>query len=182
MPLTPGTRIGVYEVTGVLGAGGMGEVYRARDTKLNRDVALKMLPDAFAAIPTPRPLPARSAGAGLAQPSAHRGDLRARGQRRHPRAVLELVEGDTLADRIARGPLPVRRGAADRAADRRGARSRARAGHHPPRPEAGQHQGHARRRGEGARLRPGEADGAGRVRPPRTLGLVAVADDYHRRR
>ena len=51
MSLTRGTRIGVYEVTGVLGAGGMGEVYRARDTKLGRDVALKVIPDAFALDP-----------------------------------------------------------------------------------------------------------------------------------
>ena len=48
MPLAPGTRFGPYEVTGPLGAGGMGEVYRARDTKLNRDVALKVLPAALA--------------------------------------------------------------------------------------------------------------------------------------
>ena len=51
MPLTNGTRIGVYEVTGSLGAGGMGEVYRARDTKLDRDVALKVLPEAFTSDP-----------------------------------------------------------------------------------------------------------------------------------
>ena len=48
MALAPGTRIGVYEVIASIGAGGMGEVFRARDTKLNRDVALKVLPDSFA--------------------------------------------------------------------------------------------------------------------------------------
>ncbi len=48
MSLTPGTRIGSYEVTGTLGAGGMGEVFRARDTRLNRDVAIKVLPAAVA--------------------------------------------------------------------------------------------------------------------------------------
>ena len=51
MPLSPGTRLGHYDVTALLGEGGMGEVYRARDTKLDRDVALKILPDAFAADP-----------------------------------------------------------------------------------------------------------------------------------
>jgi eukaryotic-like serine/threonine-protein kinase len=51
MPLSPGTRVGPYEVTAPLGAGGMGEVFRARDTKLGRDVALKVLPDAFASQP-----------------------------------------------------------------------------------------------------------------------------------
>ena len=48
LSLTPGTRVGSYEVTAQIGAGGMGEVYRARDTKLDRDVALKVLPDVFA--------------------------------------------------------------------------------------------------------------------------------------
>jgi eukaryotic-like serine/threonine-protein kinase len=51
MPISIGTRIGSHEITGTLGAGGMGEVYRARDTRLHRDVAIKVLPDLFAADP-----------------------------------------------------------------------------------------------------------------------------------
>jgi serine/threonine protein kinase len=51
LALTPGTRLGVYEVTAPIGEGGMGQVYRARDTKLNREVALKILPDSFATDP-----------------------------------------------------------------------------------------------------------------------------------
>ena len=51
MPLTPGVRLGAYEVTAKIGSGGMGEVYQARDTNLDRDVALKVLPDAFTSDP-----------------------------------------------------------------------------------------------------------------------------------
>ena len=51
MPLAPGTRLGHYDVTALLGEGGMGEVYQARDTKLDRDVALKVLPEAFTSDP-----------------------------------------------------------------------------------------------------------------------------------
>ena len=140
--LAPGPRVGPYEVIAPLGAGGMGEVYRARDTKLDRDVAIKVLPAALRRRSrTPGPLHARGAGAGVAQSSEHRRDLRHRGTGGAHALVMELVEGEDLSMRIARGADAARRGVADRAADRRGARGRARAGHRPSRPEARQHQG-----------------------------------------
>jgi len=64
MPLTPGTTLGLYEILAQLGAGGMGEVYRARDTKLNREVAIKILPDALASDPGARARALRARGAG----------------------------------------------------------------------------------------------------------------------
>ena len=80
MRLGPGVRVGTYEIIGVLGAGGMGEVYRARDTKLKRDVAIKALPEEFSRDPGPhRSIPARSRGAGVAQSHQHREHLRTRG-------------------------------------------------------------------------------------------------------
>jgi len=108
MALSAGTRLGPYEVLASLGAGGMGEVYRARDTKLNRDVALKILPQTFATDPDRLARFHREAQvlASLNHPHIaaiygfeDSGDTHA--------LVLELVEGPTLADRIARGPLPV---------------------------------------------------------------------------
>ena len=103
MNLSPGTRLGPYEVEAPIGAGGMGEVYRARDTRLERSVAVKVLPAEFAS----------------------RADLRARFEREariisslnHPHIcalydvgdnylVMELLEGETLADRLSKGPLP----------------------------------------------------------------------------
>ena len=85
----------------------MGEVYRARDTKLNRDVALKVLPPLLRSIPTRRAVQARSAVlAALNHPNiaAIYGFEEAEGVQA---LVLELVDGPTLADRIARGPLPL---------------------------------------------------------------------------
>ena len=108
MPLTPGTRIGAYDVTGPLGAGGMGEVYRARDTKLDRDVALKVLPEAFTADPDRLARFEREARvlASLNHPNiAQIHGLEEAGGTRA--LVLELVEGPTLDDRLEQGPIPL---------------------------------------------------------------------------
>ena len=108
MPLTAGTTLGPYSVTAKIGEGGMGEVYQARDTKLDRDVALKVLPEAFTSDPDRLARFEREAKvlASLNHPNIggihgleDSGDVRA--------LVLELVEGPTLADRIAKGPIPL---------------------------------------------------------------------------
>src|SRR5262249_20938462 len=108
MPLTAGTRIGPCEVTESLGKGGMGEVYRARDAKLNRDVALKILPSDFALDPDRLARFKREAQllASLNHPNiaAIYGFEESNGIRA---LVLELVEGATLADRIAQGAIPI---------------------------------------------------------------------------
>jgi serine/threonine protein kinase/Tol biopolymer transport system component len=104
MPVTTGSRLGPYEITSRLGAGGMGEVWRAKDTRLDRSVAIKILPAEL----------------------AHNAQLRVRLEREakaisqlnHPNIctlydvgddylVMELLDGDTLAERVARGPLPL---------------------------------------------------------------------------
>ena len=108
MPLTPGARIGIYEVTGSLGAGGMGEVHRARDTTLDRDVALKVLPEAFSADPERQARFEREARvlASLNHPNiAQIYGFEASGESRA--LVLELVEGPTVADLIEGGPIPL---------------------------------------------------------------------------
>ena len=108
MSLTAGTRIGPYEIVSLLGAGGMGEVYRARDTKLQREVAIKVLPDHLATDRDRLTRFEREAQvlASLNHPyiAAVYGLEESIGV---PALVLELVEGPTLADRIAEGPLPL---------------------------------------------------------------------------
>jgi serine/threonine protein kinase/Tol biopolymer transport system component len=103
-----GRQIGVYHIVSLLGAGGMGEVYRARDTRLHRDVAMKVLPAAFTLDPDRRARIEREArmlasfnhpNIGAIHGLVEEGDLRC--------LVLELVEGITLAERLARGPLPI---------------------------------------------------------------------------
>ena len=108
MALAPGTRIGHYEVSALIGEGGMGQVWQATDTQLNRQVALKILPDAFAADPDRLARFKREAQilASLNHPNiaAIYGIEEAEGTRA---LVLELVEGPTLADRIRKGPIPL---------------------------------------------------------------------------
>ena len=108
MSLSPGAWLGSYEVTARIGAGGMGEVYQARDTKLDRDVALKVLPDAFTSDPDRLARFEREAKvlASLNHPNI--GHIYGLEEAEGTKAlVLELVEGPTLADRIAEGPIPV---------------------------------------------------------------------------
>src|SRR5437868_8509095 len=110
MPLIAGTRLGPYEIVSPLGAGGMGEVYRARDTRLGREIALKVLPDDFAGDASRR--------------QRFEQEARAASALNHPNIlsiydvgsengvaymVSELVEGESLRDVIGRGAVPVRK-------------------------------------------------------------------------
>src|SRR5688572_23345650 len=108
MSLSAGTRFGPYEIESPLGAGGMGEVYRARDAGLNRGVALKVLPDLLAHDPDRIARFKREAQllAALSHPgiAAIHGFEEANGMHA---LVLELVEGPTLAERIEQGPIPL---------------------------------------------------------------------------
>ena len=108
MALAVGSRLGHYDVTALIGEGGMGQVYRARDTKLDRDVALKVLPDAFTSDPDRLARFEREAKvlASLNHPNI--GHIYGLEEAEGTKAlVLELVEGPTLADRIAQGPIPI---------------------------------------------------------------------------
>jgi eukaryotic-like serine/threonine-protein kinase len=108
MALTPGTRLGPYEILAAIGAGGMGEVYRARDAKLGRDVALKVLPEAFARDAERMARFQREAKvlASLNHPNI--ATIHGLDESGSTHAlVMELVEGPTLADRIRSGPIPI---------------------------------------------------------------------------
>src|SRR3989338_5902866 len=118
MSLAPGVRLGPYEILAAIGAGGMGEVYRARDTKLGREVAIKVLPEAF--VHDAERLARFEREARLISQLNHPNicALYHISDAPNPQSlipspdqiqffVLELVEGPTLADRIAQGPIPI---------------------------------------------------------------------------
>ena len=108
MSLTPGSRLGPHEVIAPLGAGGMGEVYRARDTRLGRDVAIKALPDTFAQ--DPERLARFEREAKVLASLSHPNIAGIFGIEEHANTrflVLEFVDGETLAARLSRGALPV---------------------------------------------------------------------------
>jgi len=107
MALSPGTRLGPYEILAAAGAGGMGEVYRARDTRLDRIVAIKVLPEAFLKDPGRRQRLEREARAVSSLSHPHICTLYDIGhQDGVDYLVMEYLEGETLADRLQRGPLP----------------------------------------------------------------------------
>ena len=106
--LLTGRRLGAYQVHARIGAGGMGEVYRARDTKLGRDVAIKILPRLFTSNPERLARFEREARVLASLNHPHIGAIYGLEDADGVRAlVLELVNGETLADRIARGPIPL---------------------------------------------------------------------------
>ncbi len=108
MTVTTGSRLGPYEVTGQLGAGGMGEVYRARDARLDRIVAIKVLPPALSSDPRFRERFEREARAISSLNHPHICTLYDVGsQDGVDYLVMEYLEGESLAERLARGPLPV---------------------------------------------------------------------------
>src|SRR6185503_13258598 len=120
MPLPPGAWFGPYQILGPLGSGGMGEVYRAHDSRLDRDVAIKVLPGSVADDPERRARFEREAKAvaALSHPNilaihdigeSQIADQTTGKSRSILYAVTELLEGETLRDRLSGGPLPVRK-------------------------------------------------------------------------
>src|SRR6266581_3766780 len=108
MALTPGTRLGVYEITALIGEGGMGEVYRATDVTLGREVAIKVLPDAFAQDAERLARFEREAKTLAALNHPHIAQIYGLEKSSGVQAlVMELVEGEDLSQRIARGALPL---------------------------------------------------------------------------
>ena len=110
MPLTTGTRLGPYEIAELIGAGGMGEVYRAHDTRLGRDVAIKVLPGAFAQDADRLARFEREARSIAAL--SHQNILAIHDTGTHDGhvfVVTELLEGETLRARVQQGPMPVRK-------------------------------------------------------------------------
>ena len=155
MALTPGTRLGTYEIVSQLGQGGMGIVFRARDTKLERDVAIKVLPRNLAEDPEALARFEREAKAVAAL--SHPNILAIHDFGREEGTVyaaMELLEGETLRQRLQDGALPTRKAieiALEIAAGLAAAHDK---GDRPPRPEAGERVPPRLGPGQGARLRP----------------------------
>ena len=108
MALSPGDRLGSYEIVGLLGAGGMGEVYRARDARLQRDVAIKVLPTGLAADPERLARFEREAQVLASLNHPHISHVYGIEERDSVRGlVMELVAGVTLHQLLASGPVPI---------------------------------------------------------------------------
>ena len=166
-----GSSFSHFQVTSKLGEGGMGEVWRAEDTKLGRDVALKMLPEVFAQDPERLARFEREARvlASLSHPNIAgiHGLEEVDGKRF---LVMELVDGETVAERIQRGPMPVEEAARIAKQIAEAVESAHEKGVDSPRPEAGERQDHAGWAGQGAGLRSGEGIGSGDRCPASGVG------------
>ncbi len=137
MSLASGTRLGPYEILAPIGAGGMGEVYRAKDSKLDRDVAIKVLPEAVASNPDMLARFEREAKAVAALSHPNILSIFDFGTDHGVAyAVMELLSGQTLRDRLDSGALPQKQARRFCDAGRAGALGRAREGDRPPGPEA----------------------------------------------
>ncbi len=110
MALTSGTKLGPYQIESLIGAGGMGEVYRAHDSRLDRTVAIKVLPQSFSADRERLQRFSQEARAAAALNHPNILSIFDIGEEsRAPYVVSELLEGETLRERVRNGPLPVRR-------------------------------------------------------------------------
>ena len=154
MALASGTKLGPYELIALIGAGGMGEVYRARDQRLGRDVAVKILPASFAADPDRLrrfEQEARAVAAlnhpnilGVHDIGTHDGT---------PYMVCELLEGESLRAILARGPISHRKAIDYGVQTAHGLAAAHGKRHRPSRPQARQHLHHPRRPRKNSRLR-----------------------------
>jgi hypothetical protein len=170
-----GQRIGPYQLASRIGTGGMGEVYRARDSKLNRQVAIKVLLPAVADDPDRLARFSREAQVLASLNHPHIAQIHGLEDADGVRAlVLELVEGPTLADRIAQGAIPsTNRSRSPRRSPRRSEPRTSR--DHPSGPEAREHQASRGRHSEGAGLRAGEGP---RPRKRRECGSDELAGSW----
>ena len=149
--LKSGTKLGPYEILAQIDAGGMGEVYEARDTKLGRNVAIKVFPSAFVHDPEPLARFQREARmlALLNHPNIATIHELEQSARTHY-LEMELVPGETLAERMSKGALPLEQALKIAGQDRRSVRGCAPEGSDPPGPEASKCEGDTGRAGEGA--------------------------------
>ena len=157
MTLSAGTKLGPYEIVSPLGAGGMGEVYSARDTRLGREVAVKVLPPSFSQDANRLRRFEQEARAVSALNHPNVVSLYDVGQHDGaPYVVIELLEGETLRERFASGALSPRKAIDYAIQIAQGPSRRSRQRNHPSRPQAREHLRHSGRTTEDPGLRIGQ--------------------------